>query len=177
MTERHDALQAAVWLINRLNILAHAVADTLTFTVGQFDVTPNAANVIPGSVTFTVDFRHADVAVLDQFETLLHHEAHLLPDQQLTISIDRFVKDAPVHLNDQLLARNQRLATELGLTYTQLTSGAGHDSEIMNTVAPTTMLFVPSVNGVSHAPAELTTDADLKAGITILTASLHEQAY
>lgn len=177
MAQRHDALQAAVWLINRLRTLAATLSPDLTFTVGQLDVTPNTPNVIPGRVSFTVDFRHADNGVLTRFEDLIHQEAHQVPDTTLTLAINRWVQDDPVVFNPALLATNQRLADRLDLTSQQLVSGAGHDSGIMSRVTPTAMIFVPSVAGISHAPAEFTTPADLDAGIHLLTASLQAQAY
>ena len=177
MAQRHDALQAAVWLINRLRTLAATLSPDLTFTVGRLDVTPNTPNVIPGRVSFTVDFRHADNGVLTRFEDLIHQEAHQVPDATLTLAINRWVQDDPVVFDPALLATNQRLADRLGLTSQQLVSGAGHDSGIMSRVTPTAMIFVPSVAGISHAPAEFTAPADLDAGIHLLTASLQAQAY
>lgn len=177
MAQRHDALQAAVWLINRLRTLAATLSPDLTFTVGRLDVTPNTPNVIPGRVSFTVDFRHADNGLLTRFEDLIHQEAHQVPDATLTLAINRWVQDDPVVFDPALLAANQRLADRLGLTSQQLVSGAGHDSGIMSRVTPTAMIFVPSVAGISHAPAEFTAPADLDAGIHLLTASLQAQAY
>ncbi|MDT7014375.1 M20 family metallo-hydrolase [Levilactobacillus namurensis] len=177
MADRHDALQAAVTLIARLRHHAQVLDDALTFTVGRFEVVPNSANVIPGLVRFTVDCRHPSDLVLTEFERQLHQAVHALMAPQLTITIQRWVHDLPVCFDQRLTTQNQRLATQLNLRARRLTSGAGHDSGIMSSVVPTAMLFVPSVAGISHAPAELTSPTDLAHGVALLTASLRVQAY
>lgn len=177
MNERHDALQAAVTMISSLNQYAHQLSDHLTFTVGQLTVSPNTSNVIPGTVTFTIDARHADDRVLDEFEQFIDNSQHQLTDPQINVNLKRYVKDSPATFDTNLLSQNELIAQQLGLTSRVMTSGAGHDSYVMNQVSPTTMIFVPSEGGISHAPNELTQPADLKAGIELLMASLHAQAY
>lgn len=177
MDQRHDALQAAVDLIHDLAKVAQTLSPSLTFTVGQFNVSPNTANVIPGQVIFTIDCRHTIDGILDQFEMQLTHMTANYHDHALTITVERWVHDRPVQLADHLCQLNQKLADQLGLSSMQLASGAGHDSMIMSQFVPTTMLFVPSIDGISHAPEERTELSDLQTGINLLTASLHAQAY
>nr|WP_252892963.1 M20/M25/M40 family metallo-hydrolase [Lentilactobacillus otakiensis] len=71
----------------------------------------------------------------------------------------------------------KKTADKLGFSSTQLASGAGHDSQIMAKVTRTTMIFVPSIDGISHAPEENTGQVDLLHGVELLTESLHQQAY
>ncbi len=177
MNERHDALQAAVTMISSLNQHAHQLSDNLTFTVGQLTVSPNTSNVIPGTVTFTIDARHADDHVLDVFEQSINTIEHQLADPQIKVHFKRYVKDSPAAFDTTLLSQNELIAQQLGLTSRVMTSGAGHDSYVINQVSPTTMIFVPSEGGISHAPNEFTQPADLKAGIALLMASLQAQAY
>lgn len=177
MNVRKDALQTAVQLISRLNQLATATDPLLTFTVGHLEISPNTSNVIPGQVIFSVDCRHADDRILDTFEMQLRNAVNQATAPGITTAISRWVSDKPVPLAAPLLAANRVLATRLGYDPVVMVSGAGHDSEIMSRVTPTTMIFVPSVAGISHAPEELTAPADLTAGIALLTASLHQQAY
>ncbi len=177
MAQRHDALQATVQFINRLFLLAQSLSPDLTLTVGELALTPNTVNVIPGKVVFTVDCRHTDTALLDNFETLMTNTAELLTHTPLTIQVSRWAKIPPVQLDPQLLAQNANLADQLKLSHLTLASGAGHDSQIMTQVTPTTMIFVPSIKGISHAPQEATATPDLLAGVKLLTASLYRQAY
>ncbi|WP_054655419.1 M20 family metallo-hydrolase [Secundilactobacillus silagei] len=162
MNDRHDALQAAVTIIYQLNELAHHLSPNLTFTVGQLTVSPNTSNVIPGTVQFTIDARHADDHLLDRFEQLIGETLNRQTDPHIKYALKRYVQDLPATFDANLLARNQQLAQQLSLTSQVMVSGAGHDSYVMNQVTPTTMLFVPSEGGISHAPTELTYPADLK---------------
>ncbi|GEP24745.1 MAG: M20 family metallo-hydrolase [Lentilactobacillus diolivorans] len=177
MNRRHDALQSGIQLISRLELLAQSLSPDLTVTVGEFNVEPNTSNVIPGKVSFTIDCRHVDSEILNEFETMIHCEAKLMTRPQLSIRVNRWANSQPVQLDQQLLAQNDHLANQLNLSHVSLASGAGHDSQIMSQVTRTTMIFVPSINGISHAPQEATHLTDLKAGVDLLTASLHQQAY
>lgn len=75
MNRRHDALQSGIQLISRLELLAQSLSPDLTVTVGEFNVEPNTSNVIPGKVSFTIDCRHVDSEILNEFETMIHCEA------------------------------------------------------------------------------------------------------
>lgn len=177
MANRHDALQTTITMIAKLNQLAQRIGDGLTFTVGQLNVTPNTANVIPGKVQFTIDSRHADNQVLDQFEESITRVSHGLEDDKITVNTEQYVRDEPATFDANLLSQNEQIVQRLGLTSQVMVSGAGHDSYVLNQVSPTTMIFVPSEGGISHAPNEYTCSADLKAGIEVLMASLQAQAY
>jgi N-carbamoyl-L-amino-acid hydrolase len=59
-------------------------------------------------------------------------------------------------------------ATSLGLSHRLMPSGAGHDAQDMTHIAPTGMIFVPSVDGVSHSPKEYTSPADIANGANVL---------
>lgn len=177
MDERADALEMAVTLISDLRRKAHQLDSGMTFTVGEMHISPNTSNVIPGLVTFTVDTRHNNETVLDQFEQIINQVVEQSQDTNITNSVNRWAKSNVTHLDDQLLAANQEIANRLGFSSAQLASGAGHDSQIMAKVTRTTMIFVPSINGISHAPEENTSQEDLLRGVELLTESLHQQAY
>lgn len=177
MNDRADALQRAVDLIVALRNAASQLKSDLTFTVGEMHVSPNTSNVIPGLVTFTIDCRNNDEAVLDQFEHLIHQIVETPSHAKISSSVNRWAESNVTHLDDQLLENNQQLVDHLGFKSVQLASGAGHDSQIMAKVTRTTMIFVPSINGISHAPEENTSEADLLHGVELLAANLHQQAY
>ncbi|GHP14527.1 Zn-dependent hydrolase [Lentilactobacillus fungorum] len=177
MNDRADALQQAVDLILALRNAAHQLKPDLTFTVGEMHISPNTSNVVPGLVTFTIDCRNNDEAVLDRFEHIIHQIVETPAAAKISSSVNRWAKSNVTHLDDQLAQNNQLLADQLGLKSVQLASGAGHDSQIMAKVTRTTMIFVPSINGISHAPEENTSQADLLRGVELLSASLHQQAY
>ncbi|MDF7637950.1 M20 family metallo-hydrolase [Lactobacillus sp. ESL0791] len=177
MSERHDALLNAIQLISRLQQLAQAVNPNLTFTIGSFAVWPNTSNVIPGKVEFSLDCRYPDEQVLNIFEKLMRNAATEIADPEIKVRIENWVHDQPVILDQKLLAANQRLAQKMGYQTMTMVSGAGHDSAIMSQRVPTTMIFVPSIKGISHAPAEATKKEDLARGVRFLAAALHREAY
>jgi allantoate deiminase len=74
-------------------------------------------------------------------------------------------------------AELQAAADDLGVRWMPMTSGAGHDSQVMAKGIPTAMLFVPSVEGRSHSAAEYTTPEDAARGATVLAAALRRLAY
>ncbi|KRK39443.1 M20 family metallo-hydrolase [Loigolactobacillus bifermentans] len=173
MIHRQDAVQRASALMTHLYDVAQQGSASLTFTIGAITVHPNVDNVIAGECRFTVDCRDETDAKLTQFTQQL--DACVAADPQVTLTPTLTV--SATRLSHALLRQNELLAQELGLPYEQLFSGAGHDSQIMYTAVPTTMLFVPSDNGVSHCPEEHTSAADLAKGVALLAASLYQQAY
>ncbi|MGF2384927.1 M20 family metallo-hydrolase [Lentilactobacillus otakiensis] len=177
MDERADALEMAVTLISQLRDQVHQLDSGLTFTVGEMHISPNTSNVIPGLVTFTIDTRNNDEQILDNFEQIIHQVVAQHQEPKITSTVNRWAKSDVTHLDNQLLAANQKAADKLGFSSTQLASGAGHDSQIMAKVTRTTMIFVPSIDGISHAPEENTGQVDLLHGVELLTESLHQQAY
>ena len=68
------------------------------------------------------------------------------------------------------------VASRLGYTRRRITSGVGHDAQMLARVCPSAMIFVSSVKGVSHNAAEHTAPADLTAGANVLLHSLLELA-
>ncbi|WP_056983467.1 M20 family metallo-hydrolase [Lentilactobacillus farraginis] len=172
---RRDALKAAAKLICDLDEAAGKIGEPLVFTVGELTVQPGSSNVIPGLVKFSVDVRHPDKQIVDQFEALLRKKASQTP--KVTVQVDRWLDSRPAIMDARLKHQFEQLIAKRGLAYMTLPSGAGHDTQIMNLKVPTAMLFVPSRNGISHSPKEYTAPADLETGITILKAQLYQECY
>lgn len=151
-TERRDALMAAMRMIAAVEDLTRAASDTL-FTVGLFEVKPNAPSVVPAEVFFSIDVRQADDAVLDRLGTALPEtlRAHAGP-----CSVDiREIAHAPSVTFDSGLRRAlYEAADALGAPAMDVFSAAGHDARSLARVTPTAMLFIPCRGGVSHHPAE-----------------------
>ncbi|MBM6585047.1 M20 family metallo-hydrolase [Pediococcus acidilactici] len=174
---RHDAFQAALELINQFSQFTTKFDPDFRFTIGHFVTFPNVANVIPGEVQFSVDFRHPNEERLKYFDRLLHKAAAQRTDSEIKLKIDYSSKTKPVKLASNLLRLNQTVAHHLNYSTMILASGAGHDSQIIGSSVPTAMIFVPSKAGISHTFAECTDQADLEAGFHVLTESLYQQAY
>lgn len=178
MGYRQDTVYGMSKMIHESIDRAKVMGDPLVLTFGQIDVQPNTVNVVPGKTFFTMDCRHTDNQVLQSFtkeiESLFKKVAKEL---QLGIEIENWMAEEPVPMSSHIVAVLEEACEEAGLNYMLMHSGAGHDSQIFAPHIPTAMLFVPSINGISHNPAESTKIVDLVEGVKALKASLYKLAY
>lgn len=145
--------------------------------VGQANVWPNSRNVIPGKAVFTIDFRSPDLGKLTSMRSRLEVEAsEIAAELGLGIEIEPVGHFDPVTFDPGLVATVRRAAEGLGLTHTDIVSGAGHDACWINRVAPTVMIMCPCVGGLSHNEAEEITPAWAKAGCDVLLHAVLEAA-
>lgn len=162
MAMRRDALAAAAEMV--LSIERLAMEHQLVATVGQFNVLPNAINVIPGRIDFTLDIRSAEDAHRDRvLQILLNQLQQQAAARQLHLSWKE-IHHAPAVACDALLQEALgEVLQALGLPDFRLASGAGHDAMAMAPLVPIAMLFVRCRAGISHHPQEsiLTEDAEL----------------
>jgi N-carbamoyl-L-amino-acid hydrolase len=138
-------------------------------TVGRLAVFPGGANVIPGRVVLTLELRDLDPRVIEELFDRIEREAVRIAgaaDTTVTFRPTLFNAPAPTHpLVREAVAQ---AAGALGLRSVPMPSGAGHDAQNMTLVGPAGMLFVPSVNGISHSPHERTEDDDVVNGANVL---------
>lgn len=170
---RKDAGIAAMRFATILDERLKALGPLQLVTFGQLQLSPNMINVIPRQAKLTVDIRHPDAATLDraiQFTDQLVRET--ANDERVDIDLSELVRLAPVEFDPQICKLLEALAEQGGLSHQRMTSGAGHDAQMMARIAPTAMIFVPSVKGISHNPAEATSDADVSAGAQLLMDAL-----
>jgi len=81
---------------------------------------------------------------------------------------------APVKLSNEIVRKIEKAAVRTGVRFKRMTSGAGHDTQNMASIAKTGMIFVPSVNGICHSPMEWTEWDDIEKGVSVLTAALKD---
>jgi beta-ureidopropionase / N-carbamoyl-L-amino-acid hydrolase len=138
-------------------------------SVGLIENRPNSRNVVPGEVFFTVDLRHPDESVLDRMEKE-YQEALPKIAAELNLGLDekRIWKSPAVKFADPLIECVREGARQAGYTMREMASGAGHDAAYIARVAPTTMIFVPCLGGISHNEAESTTFEECGAGSQVL---------
>ena len=177
MRLRHDAAYCASAIGHFLRQLAREMGGNQVATMGKVDLHPNLINVIAARAKVTVDLRNTDEALLQEaerrFAQFLQQLAKDEGVQVETKSLARFEPDAFDQGVADLVARTAR---KLGHSCRPMTSGAGHDAQMMARICPTAMIFVPSVKGISHNPAELTEPAHLAAGADVLLHTLLELA-
>jgi N-carbamoyl-L-amino-acid hydrolase len=169
MSMRRDAGYAAARVITFLRNRAKASNTPTVVTVGCMSFEPNAINVIPARATFTVDLRDPDEDRLQEEEEALSvFLENLADEEQVRVSVARLARFEPVRFDPRIVAVVEQTAKERGLTSRRMTSGAGHDAQMVARIAPAAMIFVPCAGGISHSPKEFTADADLVAGANVL---------
>jgi N-carbamoyl-L-amino-acid hydrolase len=171
IADRKDALLGA----SRLVVLLREIADhfpgaVLHTSVGQLTVYPNSPVVVPSKVDLVMDMRTADEHVLASAKTLLRAGlARIEAEASVTIQVEESHSWGVNPYQPEGVDLAEACADELGLTRRRVFTLAGHDSINMKDIVPTVMLFVPSVDGISHNEREFTHDADACAGVDLLT--------
>lgn len=137
-------------------------------TVGTMRFEPDAINVIPSAAVLTVDLRNPDEALLREAEAAL--EAHLegLRREGFSVETERLARFKPVRFAPAIVAAVEASAAMRQLSVRRMTSGAGHDAQMIARIAPSAMIFVASHGGIRHNPAEFTPVADLIGGASVL---------
>lgn len=177
MRLRHDAGYCAAAIGQFVRELATTIGGDQVGTVGAIDLHPNLINVIAAAATVTVDLRNTDEAVLQDAERRLAGFLDELAQREgVTITTRLLARFEPVTFDAGLADTIGRIAQELGHSTRRMTSGAGHDAQMMARICPTAMIFTPSVGGISHNPAEHTAPADLAAGANVLLQTILELA-
>lgn len=159
MEVRDDALVKAAEAILRIEETARSIEGVVA-TVGQVEVEPGAVNVIPSSVTLSVDARAPDAGRMERLVEALGFEPSY--------------RTAPVEMAPELRDVLRAEVEARGLPVVELTSGAGHDAAVLAAAGvPSAMLFVRSLNGgISHSPDELSAEEDVELAVDVLAGAL-----
>ncbi|MDI2588343.1 Zn-dependent hydrolase [Psychrobacillus sp. NEAU-3TGS] len=166
---RRDAGLAAARVITYLRDLANNSNGLTVATVGTIDFKPNAVNVIPSMATFTVDLRNPNEQRLQEEEqALAGYLKELATSEGVSIRSEQLVRFNPVTFDQTIVQLIEQVTSDHGLQSRRMTSGAGHDAQMMARICPTAMIFVPSIDGISHNPKEYTRDSDLIVGANVL---------
>ncbi|RQU90596.1 Zn-dependent hydrolase [Burkholderia cepacia] len=165
---RHDAGWAAASVATFLRELAVTTGTTLA-TIGMLRIEPNVINVIPRKAIFTVDLRDPDEQRLQDAERrLAEFLAQVAEQEGVKITTERLVRFEPVVFDADLANAIEASAERMGFSHRRMTSGAGHDAQMIARIAPAAMIFVPSRGGISHNPREHTDDDQLVDGANVL---------
>jgi N-carbamoyl-L-amino-acid hydrolase len=177
MRLRHDAGYCAAAIGVFLRTLARESGGNQVGTMGAVTLHPNLINVIAARASVTVDLRNTDeTALLEAERQFTAFLAQLARDEGVVIDTRRLARFEPVSFDAGIAALIERVAARLGHSCRAMTSGAGHDAQMLARICPTAMVFVPSVKGISHNPAEHTAPAHLAAGADVLLHTLLELA-
>lgn len=178
MSYRKDAISIASDLICYITKKAKESDPILVATVGKINVKPNVPNVIAGEVMFTLDVRHHQEPLLEQFcSEIFQYFQSVSHQHELQILVSQWMNVQPVRMNEKLTEISNKIAKDQNIAFLNLVSGAGHDAQVFGTFCPTSLLFVPSHKGISHSPKEYTKSDDLENGLHMLTELLYKLAY
>ena len=169
MALRRDALWGGAELALAVRDLANASDERAVATVGVFEVSPGATNVIPGRARLRVELRSPDEdrleALRDEVEALVTTVARR---NGLSATIDPWHHAPAVPMHPTVLRATQNALVTAGLPERTMPSWAGHDAKVLARRLPVGMLFVPSTGGLSHTPAEATDASHCAAGTQAL---------
>lgn len=169
MRLRRDALAATARIVSGVERIALERDDVAVATVGRLSVEPNIINTIPGKVTFSVDFRHPDAAILEgQVERLRALVAEVETATGVRATVERFWTSEPTPFAPAVVSAVTEAVRALGLPARTLWSGAGHDAKYAAEACPAGMIFVRSRGGLSHCEAEYSAPEDIAAGANVL---------
>ena len=144
-------------------------------SVGLIENRPNSRNVVPGEVFFTIDLRHPDETVLDRMEKDYRDAVtRIAAEEKLDLDEKRIWISPAVRFDQKLIDCVRHGAEKSGFASREIASGAGHDAAYIARVAPTTMIFVPCLGGLSHNEAESTTFEECAAGSQVLLNAILE---
>ena len=177
MEGRHDALCAAAEMILKVNELPERMNGNLVATVGEIQNEPNSRNIIPDKVHFTVDIRSWDDNLAIKAWDLVKKDFQQIAQQRgCPIRIEETWRVEHSPFDEKLVQNILDTADHLGYSSLHMVSGAGHDASYMNQIAPTAMIFVPSIGGRSHVEVENTKWEDCEAGTNVLLHSILNSA-
>jgi len=166
---RHDAGYVAAAIAAFARELADSMGPPQVATVGRLELHPNIVNVVAARAAMTVDLRNTDDERLRAAEPRLFGFCDEVAARE-GVSLERrsLARFAPVEFDERVIALVEEIAGARGHSTRRMPSGAGHDAQMLARVCRAGMVFVPSIKGISHNPAELTDDADLEAGANVL---------
>jgi N-carbamoyl-L-amino-acid hydrolase len=177
MDSRRDALVGASDVVGAVRRLTATGGEDLVGTVGSLDVQPDAVNVIPERVEFTVDLRSASDAVVERAVGRVEREIEWAAEREgLDSECETLMHVGATRFDDEAVGTVLDAIEAAGHEPVRLTSGAGHDASYLEDICPTAMLFVPSEDGVSHRESEYTEWTDVVAGVEVLGGAVRRAA-
>jgi N-carbamoyl-L-amino-acid hydrolase len=173
MNQRRDAMIAAAKYVEAVNRVVTSVPGRQVGTVGKIQAFPGAYNVIPGKVTTSLDLRDLDAAKTKMLFEKIRLEVEQIEKTTGTKFEFKQTNSTPPAPTDIRVRRViDEAAKRLGFTTKFMPSGAGHDAQEMAHLAPVGMIFIPSVDGISHSPREFSRPEDITNGTNVLLHAL-----
>jgi len=173
MAERRDALLAAAHAIVHVREESAQHGLRMHSSVGRMEIYPNSPNVVPSRTTVLIELRAMDVGLLEQGDSRLEDRlAQIASDTGTRVIIEDKQLRRPGKLHGALSDLAMQTCEQIGLASENSVTVAGHDAINLSRVCPTSLVFIPSENGLSHNEAESTSVPDMENGLRFLTGFL-----
>ena len=173
MSMRQDAGLAAARLVVGVREMTHSPESQLRATAGSIHLTPSLINVIPQEAVVTVDLRHPEIVGLRQGELRLQELIdRIVSEEEVEVEKRSLARLEPVSFDSGCVEAVAKAADKLGYSSRKMTSGAAHDAQVLSSMMPAAMIFVPSKGGISHNITEYTSPEYIEAGANVLLSTL-----
>jgi N-carbamoyl-L-amino-acid hydrolase len=177
MNSRKDALLGAARIVQLVNQVGLDNAPVACATVGMINSYPNSRNVIPGKVFLTIDFRHPNDDVLKKMDEAMRAGVQeICDDIGLELELEQIFYYAPIHFDESCVEAVREGTKDCGFSHREMVSGAGHDACYLAGVAPTSMIFIPCIDGISHNEVEDVKPEWITAGADVLLRAVLDKA-
>ena len=169
MRLRHDAGYVAGAIAVEARRITLEIGGDQVATVGVTELTPGLVNVIAKEALVTVDLRNTDESELQKAEKRINDFIREISAKEgVTVTSRTLARFEPVVFDPEMIDLVDETAAALGYSVSRMPSGAGHDAQMFAPNCPTTMIFVPSKDGISHNVNEHTSPQEIRAGADIL---------
>ena len=178
MHMRNDAFQALAEFATQIQrILDENGGERSVATIGKVDISPGAANVVPGQVNFTLEVRDTEARILDELRNAFRRSLSAIARRRdVMFEFTVLSEIAPVKCDGGLITQLKNTAEALNIPSLQMASGAAHDTQSMAAITRAAMVFVPSKEGRSHSTAEWTDMIHIEKGCNVLLNTLVQLA-
>ena len=178
MPMRKDALTAASEIALKVESIAQAHhQEGIVATVGYIQPFPNMMNAIPGEVKMLIDVRGKESDSREKVASEIEKAIETITERRdIKVELEDLGSDTPVNLNPEIADITEDVCEGLGYSYRFMFSGAGHDAMNMALICPTSMIFIPCKDGISHSPKESVEVSEIEKGVNTLIGTTIELA-
>jgi len=174
MNLRSDAFMGIADFAHELSrIIDEDGSDSSRLTIGHVELKPGFAHTVPGEAVFTLVGRDMEQETMESLANSCRKVlSSIARKHKLHFEYEQLSWLEPKHFSSSITAIIEEVTKQFEYSYKFMPSGAGHDCQFFADIVPTGLIFVPSVNGISHAPDEWTHWADVEKGANVLLQSI-----
>lgn len=163
MKLRNDAMRTSIRIIDDLMKMVESKNSTMVCTIGEFKICNPAVNVVPGKTEFLIEMRDNE---LTQMKEVINELSKKYSNEILELT--QFIEQKETILDKNISNMAQEICEDMEVSYMRMFSGAGHDAINMQLFTPSFLMFIPSINGISHSIKEYSTPEDIEVGTKVL---------